>query len=145
MSCIHRECGRRGLVSPYLSPNGNLIYNSVERWGPLIGRGKAFDPNRFFIFCANVLGSPYGTASPITLDPTTGRLYGPEFPPTTIRDDVRHVLSYSRSAQLTISTSPASTSSPLIISAYLPSAWLSVAPWVAWPSLNGHSARLRVM
>ncbi|KAF9463128.1 Alpha/Beta hydrolase protein [Collybia nuda] len=58
-------------------------------WGPLIGRGKAFDPNRFFIFCANVLGSPYGSASPITLDPDTGKPYGPEFPPTTIRDDVR--------------------------------------------------------
>ncbi|KAF8664339.1 hypothetical protein AX16_000760, partial [Volvariella volvacea WC 439] len=58
-------------------------------WGPLMGRGKAFDPNRFFIFCANVLGSPYGTASPITINPDTGRTYGPEFPPTTIRDDVR--------------------------------------------------------
>ncbi|RDB27106.1 Homoserine O-acetyltransferase [Hypsizygus marmoreus] len=58
-------------------------------WGPLIGKGKAFDPNRFFIFCANVLGSPYGSASPITLDPDTGKPYGPEFPPTSIRDDVR--------------------------------------------------------
>lgn len=58
-------------------------------WGPLIGKGKAFDPNRFFIFCANVLGSPYGTASSITVDPNTGRIYGPEFPPTSIRDDVR--------------------------------------------------------
>ncbi|GLB36817.1 putative alpha/beta hydrolase fold [Lyophyllum shimeji] len=58
-------------------------------WGPLMGRGKAFDPNRFFIFCANVLGSPYGSASPITTNPDTGIPYGPEFPPTTIRDDVR--------------------------------------------------------
>ncbi|KAG6915638.1 hypothetical protein DXG01_010639 [Tephrocybe rancida] len=58
-------------------------------WGPLIGRGKAFDPSRFFIFCANVLGSPYGSGSPITLNPDTGKPYGPEFPPTTIRDDVR--------------------------------------------------------
>lgn len=58
-------------------------------WGPLMGRGKAFDPNRFFIFCANVMGSPYGTASPMTIDPDTGKPYGPEFPGTTIRDDVR--------------------------------------------------------
>ncbi|KAG1908741.1 Alpha/Beta hydrolase protein [Suillus fuscotomentosus] len=58
-------------------------------WGPLIGHGKAFDPNRFFIFCANVMGSPYGSASPVTTNPTTGKLYGPEFPQTTIRDDVR--------------------------------------------------------
>ncbi|KAG5651540.1 hypothetical protein H0H81_008275 [Sphagnurus paluster] len=58
-------------------------------WGPLMGRGKAFDPSRFFIFCANVLGSPYGSASPVTLHAVTGKPYGPEFPPTSIRDDVR--------------------------------------------------------
>ncbi|KAJ7495354.1 Alpha/Beta hydrolase protein [Mycena latifolia] len=57
-------------------------------WGPLVGRGKAFDVSRFFIFCANVLGSPYGSASPITTNPDTGKPYGPEFPATTIRDDV---------------------------------------------------------
>ncbi|KAF8132129.1 Alpha/Beta hydrolase protein [Mycena galopus ATCC 62051] len=57
-------------------------------WSPLMGKGKAFDPERFFIFCANVLGSPYGSASPITMNPDTGKQYGPEFPATTIRDDV---------------------------------------------------------
>ncbi|KAJ7230155.1 Alpha/Beta hydrolase protein [Mycena pura] len=64
-------------------------------WGPLMGRNKTFDPSRFFIFCGNTLGSPYGTASPITANPDTGRPYGPTFPPTTIRDDVnlhQHVL-----------------------------------------------------
>jgi homoserine O-acetyltransferase len=54
-----------------------------------MGSGKAFDPNNFFIVCCNVLGSPYGSASPITINPDTGKFYGPEFPPTTIRDDVR--------------------------------------------------------
>ncbi|KAI0833264.1 homoserine O-acetyltransferase [Trametes gibbosa] len=58
-------------------------------WGPLMGRGKAFDPSRYFIFCANVLGSPYGSASPVTINPETGKPYGPDFPLTTIRDDVR--------------------------------------------------------
>ncbi|KAI1797317.1 homoserine O-acetyltransferase [Ganoderma leucocontextum] len=57
-------------------------------WGPLVGHGKAFDASRFFIFCANVLGSPYGSASSVTLIPETGKPYGPEFPLTTIRDDV---------------------------------------------------------
>ncbi|KAJ7248257.1 Alpha/Beta hydrolase protein [Mycena haematopus] len=64
-------------------------------WGPLMGRNKAFDPSRFFIFCGNTLGSPYGSASPVTINPDTGRPYGPAFPPTSIRDDVRihlHVL-----------------------------------------------------
>lgn len=61
----------------------------VDWWGPLMGTGKAFDPRRYFIVCCNVLGSPYGTASPITINPDAGKLYGPDFPPTTIRDDVR--------------------------------------------------------
>ncbi|KAJ3320920.1 homoserine O- acetyltransferase [Boothiomyces sp. JEL0866] len=58
-------------------------------WGPLIGPGRTFDTTRFFIFCGNVFGSPYGTASPITINPATNQPYGPNFPQTTIRDDVR--------------------------------------------------------
>jgi len=55
-----------------------------------MGPGRAFDPTKFFIVCCNVLGSPYGTASPVTLNPETNVSYGPEFPLTTIRDDVRY-------------------------------------------------------
>jgi homoserine O-acetyltransferase/O-succinyltransferase len=62
------------------------------RLGPLIGPGKAFDTSKFFIFCGNALGSPYGSASPITIDPDTGENYGPEFPLVTIRDDVKYIL-----------------------------------------------------
>lgn len=61
-----------------------------------MGPGKAFDPSRFFIFCANVLGSPYGSASSVTRNPDTGTHYGPDFPITTIRDDVRSVHRFSR-------------------------------------------------
>lgn len=61
-------------------------------WGPLLGGpGRAFDISRFFVVCMNSLGSPYGTASPVTAkdgDPEKGN-YGPEFPLTTIRDDVK--------------------------------------------------------
>jgi homoserine O-acetyltransferase/O-succinyltransferase len=63
-------------------------------WGPLMGgAGRAFDLTRFFIVCMNSLGSPYGTASPVTNkdgNPMNGK-YGPEFPLTTIRDDVKYV------------------------------------------------------
>ncbi|OLL22430.1 Homoserine O-acetyltransferase [Neolecta irregularis DAH-3] len=58
-------------------------------WGPLFGPGRAFDTSKFFVFCANSLGSPYGSASPVTSDPSTNSLYGPDFPVCTIRDDVR--------------------------------------------------------
>ncbi|KAJ6464873.1 homoserine O-acetyltransferase [Mycena sanguinolenta] len=62
----------------------------VHKWSSLLmGRGKAFDNTRFFIICANVLGSPFGTTSPLSFDPSTGKAYGPKFPATTIRDDVR--------------------------------------------------------
>lgn len=65
-------------------------------WGPLIGAtGRAFDFTRFFIVCLNSLGSPYGSASSVTCfdgDLSLER-YGPEFPLTTIRDDVKYVAS----------------------------------------------------
>ncbi|RMZ80533.1 hypothetical protein DV737_g2886, partial [Chaetothyriales sp. CBS 132003] len=64
----------------------------ADWWGPLLGGpGQAFDVSRFFVVCLNSLGSPYGSASPVTNkdgNPELGR-YGPEFPLTTIRDDVR--------------------------------------------------------
>jgi homoserine O-acetyltransferase/O-succinyltransferase len=64
----------------------------ADWWGPLLGGpGRAFDATRFFVVCLNSLGSPYGSASPVTYedgDPSRGR-YGPEFPLTTIRDDVK--------------------------------------------------------
>lgn len=61
----------------------------ADWWGPLLGEGRAFDLDRYFIVCVNALGSPYGTASPVTTNPQTGKNYGPEFPLTTIKDDVR--------------------------------------------------------
>jgi homoserine O-acetyltransferase len=63
----------------------------ADWWGPLLGGpGRAFDSTRFLVICLNSLGSPYGSASAVTNkdgDPEKGR-YGPEFPLTTIRDDV---------------------------------------------------------
>ncbi|KAJ1898508.1 homoserine O- acetyltransferase [Kickxella alabastrina] len=61
----------------------------ADWWGPLLGSGRAFDTSQFFVVCCNVLGSPYGTASPLTINPDTGTPYGPDFPLTSIRDDVR--------------------------------------------------------
>lgn len=62
-----------------------------EWWSELLGPGKALDTSRYFVICLNALGSPFGSASPLTNidgDPRKGP-YGPHFPPTTIRDDVR--------------------------------------------------------
>ena len=58
-------------------------------WGGIMGAGKALDTNRYFVIAANVLGSPYGSVSPITIDPETGKPFGADFPSMTIRDTVQ--------------------------------------------------------
>ncbi|CAN3372267.1 hypothetical protein DIURU_004198 [Diutina rugosa] len=58
-------------------------------WGPLLGTNKTFDPSRFFIICINFLGSPYGSASPVSIDPSTNQPYGPAFPLVTVKDDIK--------------------------------------------------------
>lgn len=58
-------------------------------WDNCIGPGKAFDTNQFFIICSNVLGSCYGSSGPRSIDPTTGKPYGLNFPVVTIGDMVR--------------------------------------------------------
>ena len=64
-------------------------HDAAEWWNGLFGPGRALDPQRHFIVCANVLGSPYGSAAPVTTNPDTGAPYGAAFPQTTIRDTVR--------------------------------------------------------
>ena len=57
-------------------------------WSELIGPGKVLDTDRYFVVCANVMGSPYGTLSPVTTNPDTGEAWGHAFPATTVRDTV---------------------------------------------------------
>ncbi len=58
-------------------------------WNGLVGPGGALDPQRYFVVCMGVPGSPYGTLSPLTPDPATGQPYGAIFPVLTIRDTVK--------------------------------------------------------
>jgi homoserine O-acetyltransferase len=57
-------------------------------WPRLVGPGKAIDPARHFIICANVLGGCSGSTGPASIDPATGRRFGMAFPVITIRDMV---------------------------------------------------------
>jgi len=66
----------------------------VADWWPEMF-GQVFDLSRDCVICTNILGSCYGSSGPLSLNPATGKPYGPDFPLVTIRDIVRsqaHVL-----------------------------------------------------
>ncbi len=58
-------------------------------WARMVGPGKPIDTDRYFVLCANVLGSCMGSSGPASNDPATGNPYGMRFPVITIADMVR--------------------------------------------------------
>jgi homoserine O-acetyltransferase/O-succinyltransferase len=58
-------------------------------WDGMIGPGKAFDTDRFFVVSTNLLGGCRGTTGPASVDPASGRPYGSNFPVITVADMVR--------------------------------------------------------
>ncbi len=58
-------------------------------WDLMAGPGRAFDTDRYFIICANVLGGCKGSTGPSSTNPATGRPYAMEFPVVTIHDMAR--------------------------------------------------------
>jgi homoserine O-acetyltransferase/O-succinyltransferase len=58
-------------------------------WDGMIGPGKAFDTDRFFVVSSNLLGGFRGTTGPSSQNSTSGRPYGSDFPVITVADMVR--------------------------------------------------------
>ena len=100
------ECGKKlpGVKIAYLTygqlneKRDNVIYvchaltanADVKDWWPnMVGDGLIFDTTKYFVVCANVLGSCYGTTGPTETDPATAKKYGSDFPPVSIRDIVK--------------------------------------------------------
>jgi len=72
------------VIAHALTGNANV----AGWWGTMLGPGKPFDTDKYLVFCANLLGSCYGTTGPRDLNPETGKRWGLGFPEITVRDSV---------------------------------------------------------
>mgnify|MGYP002846306351 FL=1 len=66
----------------------NPITNKSGWWSYAVGPGKAIDTKKFFVICANVIGGCMGSYGPDSIDPTTSKTLGTNFPVITINDMV---------------------------------------------------------
>lgn len=65
----------------------------IDWWSGLFGKGKIFDEKKYFIVCANIIGSCYGSTGPLSKNPKTKKPYYDSFPLITVRDLVNaHLL-----------------------------------------------------
>lgn len=89
------SAGNNAIYIAHALTGGSLVgeppRSEKERgwWEPLVGPGRAFDTDRYFVICSNLLGGCYGTTGPSSLDPKRGQHYGMNFPVVTIKDMVR--------------------------------------------------------
>jgi len=83
------------LICHALSGNHHAAgYHSLQEkkpgwWETCIGPGKPIDTTRFFVVSLNNLGGCHGSTGPTSMDPDSGKPYGPDFPIVTVRDWVR--------------------------------------------------------
>ena len=60
----------------------------TDWWDGLVGNGLHYDPKDWFIVCANVLGSHYGSTNALSINHQTGAPYYRAFPDISIRDNI---------------------------------------------------------
>jgi homoserine O-acetyltransferase/O-succinyltransferase len=67
----------------------NPVTGKEGWWPKMVGPGLPIDTNKYFVICANALGSCSGSSGPKEINPRTGKIYGLDFPVITISDMVR--------------------------------------------------------
>lgn len=75
--------------------------NPESWWTGLVGQNKLYNPNDYFIICANVIGSCYGSTGPLSINSKTNQPYYHAFPHLTIRDIVAGLELLSRHLGIT--------------------------------------------
>ncbi len=89
---LNTEASNAVLVCHALSGNHHAAgyHSESDRkpgwWDTCIGPGKAIDTNHFYVVSLNNLGGCHGSTGPLSINPATGREYGPDFPPVRARD-----------------------------------------------------------
>ncbi|MFO1506174.1 MAG: homoserine O-acetyltransferase [Lysobacterales bacterium] len=78
------------LILTGLSPGAHAAANAADPspgwWEDMLGPGKYIDTNRWYVICANSLGSCKGSTGPASVNPATGEPYRLEFPELTLED-----------------------------------------------------------
>jgi homoserine O-acetyltransferase len=76
-----------------LSPSAHAASSSADAtpgwWEDMVGPGRPIDTRRQFVICVNSLGSPFGSTSPASINPSTGQPYRLTFPILTVEDIAR--------------------------------------------------------
>ncbi len=91
---LNREKSNAVLVLHALSADAHAAgfhedENEAGWWEAMIGPGKAFDTEKYFVICSNVIGGCKGSTGPSSADPETGKPFALDFPVVTIADMVQ--------------------------------------------------------